>query len=201
MKITKQWLIKKDACIEDIHWAQKEKDKNSLIILDKLIKQKKYDWANWLIVRTMKYKQYVAYAIYAAEQVIDIFEKKHPDDKRPRKAIEAAKKCIKNNTKKNRIAAAAAAAAADAYADAVAAFASAAASASASADAAAFASAAASAAAFADAAASADAADAYAVSAAIAAAAAAAYAAAYAEAARNKMKLKILKHGLKISRS
>jgi len=32
--------------------------------------------------------------VYAAEQVIDIYEKKYPNDKRPRNAIEAAKKCI-----------------------------------------------------------------------------------------------------------
>ena len=63
----------------------------------------------------MEYKQYVAYAIYAAEQVIGIYEKKHPDDKRPRQAIEAAKKCLENPTKENKAAANAAAFADAAY--------------------------------------------------------------------------------------
>ena len=67
------------------------------------------DWANWLIVRIMKPKQYLTYAIYAAEQVIDIYEKEFPCDNRPRKAIEAAKKVLQRNTEKNRDAASAAA--------------------------------------------------------------------------------------------
>ncbi len=70
----------------------------------------------------MTYKQYVSYAVFAAEQVLDIFENKYPDDKRPRKAIQAAKKCIKNPSKENKKAADVYAAAyADAYADAAAA--------------------------------------------------------------------------------
>ena len=52
----------------------------------------------------------VALAVYAAEQVIDIFEKKYPDDQRPRKAIEAAKEWLKNPTPENRAAAVVAAA-------------------------------------------------------------------------------------------
>ena len=42
------------------------------------------------------------YAIYCAEAVLHIFENKHPDDNRPRLAIEAAKKCLKDPTKKNK---------------------------------------------------------------------------------------------------
>jgi hypothetical protein len=43
----------------------------------------------------------VKYAVFAAEQVIDIFEKKYPDDKRPRKAIEVTKKYIENPSAAN----------------------------------------------------------------------------------------------------
>ena len=66
----------------------------------------------------------VKLAIFAAEQVIDIFEKYNKEDKRPREAIEAAKKYLENPTKKNQDAAAAyAAARAAAYsADAAAAY-------------------------------------------------------------------------------
>ena len=49
----------------------------------------------------------VQYAVFAAEQVIDLFEQKYPDDKRPREAIEAAKKCIDDPSEKNKVAAAA----------------------------------------------------------------------------------------------
>ena len=61
-------------------------------ILDLLIKNKKYDWANWFIVRVMTHHDYVSYAVFAAEQVIGSYEKEYPNDKRPRQAIEAAKK-------------------------------------------------------------------------------------------------------------
>ena len=69
----------------------------------------------------MNKTQKVQYAIFAAEQVIDIYEKKYPDDLRPRKAIEAAKSYLDNPCKKTKAyaaayvddAAAAAAAAAD----------------------------------------------------------------------------------------
>lgn len=44
----------------------------------------------------------VALAIYAAELVIKLFEQKYPDDKRPRKAIQAAKAWLKNPTEENR---------------------------------------------------------------------------------------------------
>jgi len=47
----------------------------------------------------------VALAIYAAEQVIDIYEANYPDDKRPRNSIDAAKKWIAEPTEENRAAA------------------------------------------------------------------------------------------------
>jgi hypothetical protein len=125
----------------------------------------------------MKRKQYLKYAVYAARQVLNIYEKEYPNDDRPRKAIEAAKKCIKNDTEKNRDAAYAAYAAAAAAA-AAASYAAYAASAAAAASDAAYA---------ANAAASADAA--------YASYAAADYAAAY---ARKNMKIKILNYGIKL---
>jgi len=89
-----------------------------------------YDWANWLIVRVMERKQYLAYAIFSAEQVIGIYETQHPSNDRPRKAIEAAKRVLENDTPENRANAwaayaAAYAAAADAEAAAWAAYAAA----------------------------------------------------------------------------
>ena len=71
-------------------------------------------WSEMRIVKWHKWdkKDSVSLAIYAAELVIDIFEKEYPNDKRPRNAIEAAKKVLKNDTAKNRAAARAAAGAA-----------------------------------------------------------------------------------------
>ena len=108
-KITEKWLVKKGACEAGVEAFKNQKEKDSLKILKKLIRVKKLDWANWLIVRVMTYKQYVSYAIYGAEKVIGIFEKKYPNDNRPRRAIRAAQKCIKNPSRKNKAAADAAA--------------------------------------------------------------------------------------------
>lgn len=105
MKITKQLLRKHNACQECVKWFLKQKKTNHEFIINKLMKKNHFDWANWLIVRLMTRKQKIRYAIFAAEQVIDIWEKKYPDDKRPREAIEAAKKVLKKNSKKNRNAA------------------------------------------------------------------------------------------------
>jgi len=177
MKLTEQWLREKSACSEGVEWFLKQKETDAVKVLKKLIKEKQLPWANWTIVRVMNYKQRVQYAVFAAEQVIGIFEKKYPDDKRPRQAIEAAKKCIDNSSEENKNAAAYAAAYADAaYADAAA-------------FAAAYAAYAALAAAVADAAANAAYADAAAFAAAVA------DAAAYADAA---MRIKILEYGIKL---
>jgi len=103
MKITKKWLQKENACIDGLAWFKKQnKEFEPIPLLNLLIEKNQLDWANWLLARVMEYKQYVSYAVFAAEQVIDIFEKEFPDDKRPRTAIEAAKKCIENPSDENK---------------------------------------------------------------------------------------------------
>jgi len=197
MKITQKFLNKIEPCNEGLKWAIAHNliGKERVIFLKELIKDDKLDWANWLIVRTMSYKQDVAYAIYAAEQVIAVFEKQYPEDKRPKIAIEAAKECLKNPNKKNKAAAAAAyVAAADAAAAAAAAYAAAYAAKTANA-------------AYANAAYVAAYAAAYVAAYAAAAAAYAAYAAKTANAnaananaanAKNEMQLRILDFGIKL---
>ena len=73
----------------------------------------KSTWESMKIVKAWHWKQAdsVAMAIFSAELVIDVFEKKYPDDKRPRQAIEAAKEYLKNPSKKTAYAADAARAA------------------------------------------------------------------------------------------
>jgi hypothetical protein len=192
MQVTLNFLKNKNACRLGINAFEFEFGKSAELknVINFCIKSKKMEnlsYANWLITKKMTKLQCVRYAIYAAEQVLSIFESKYPNDERPRKAIIAAKNYLKNPNQKDVADAAYADAAADAaaYAAADAAAADAAyAAADAAADAAAYAAADAAAA---DAAyAAADAAYAY-------AAADAAYAA-----AAIKMKIKILKYGLRI---
>ncbi len=118
-KITKDWLSEHAACQEARKWVNEQKETEFFILCKKAIKDKHYNWVNWVISRLFNRKQRIQYAVYAAGQVIGIFEKEFPEDKRPRSAINAAIKCIDNNTEKNRNAASAAyAAASDAASDA-----------------------------------------------------------------------------------
>jgi hypothetical protein len=59
------------------------------------------------IIRAWKWTKNdsVAVSIFAAEMVLENFEKVYPDDDRPRKAIEAAKNYLDSPTEKNRSAA------------------------------------------------------------------------------------------------
>ena len=130
MEITREWLEEKGACTEGRKWFLRQNKTDAIDVIRALVADNLWDWANWTIVRLMSREQYLSYAIFTAEQVIDIFEARYPDDKRPRQAIEAARVCLQNDTQKNRKAASAAAsdanaAASDAYAAASAAYAAA----------------------------------------------------------------------------
>jgi hypothetical protein len=98
MKIDREWLEKHNACAGGAEWFL---DENILELSDgvkNLLAKGKFDWANWLLTRNFNKSQNIAYAIYAAEQVLDIFEKKVPGDFRPREAIRAAKKYLRHPT-------------------------------------------------------------------------------------------------------
>jgi hypothetical protein len=96
VKITRKLLKKHNACAEGMRWVTEHKliDKPAKSFISALIKGDRAEWANWLIVRLLNHDGQIMYAIYAAEQVIGIFEKEYPKDDRPRKAIEAAKKYL-----------------------------------------------------------------------------------------------------------
>ena len=113
--ISVSYLNKISACKEAVEMFKNQNETNPVKIIQGTMEINHFDWANWLIVRLMTRKQKLQYSIFAAESVINIYEKKHPNDKRPRRAIEAAKKVLKYDSKKNRAAAYAAATAATAY--------------------------------------------------------------------------------------
>ena len=80
----------------------------------------KSTWESMRIIKAWHWKKEdsVALEIFSAELVIDVFEKKYPDDKRPRQAIEAAKAWVNIPNQKNSDAAYTAANAAYTAADA-----------------------------------------------------------------------------------
>ena len=64
-------------------------------------------WSEMRVTQAWKWEKNdsVSLSIYVANLVLKNFEKKNPNDKRPRKAIEAARKWLKNPTEKNQSAA------------------------------------------------------------------------------------------------
>ena len=108
MKITKEWMEEKGACREGIDWVISCDETDPIKLVEIAIKTKDNDilsYANWGLTRIMTHKQCIQYAVFAARQVLEMYESKYPEDKRPRLAIEAAEKCIEHNTKENRAAA------------------------------------------------------------------------------------------------
>jgi predicted DNA binding protein len=138
MKTTLRELLEKDACksgIENLvrdevdqfydgEWNIEEMgkvfDMDKVILLHECTDNTISD-LTWAIQKTQDEteakKLLVTFSVWCAESVIDVFEKRYPEDDRPRKAIEAAKTYLNDMTEKNRQAARAAAAyAADAAA-------------------------------------------------------------------------------------
>ena len=106
MKLTKYWIRKWQPCLEAIEWAEEQDTRDVFELIERLKKLKRYDWIIWAIPRLLKTKRdRVRFAVYSARLVLHNFEKKYPDDKRPRQAIQAGKAWVKNPTIKNQCAA------------------------------------------------------------------------------------------------
>jgi hypothetical protein len=88
--MTKQETIKRlealDACEEAVEWAQDQKD------FEAIIKNcDRGEWLFWLGGKVLSSRELAIPKAEVAETVLHLFERKFPDDDRPRKAIEAAK--------------------------------------------------------------------------------------------------------------
>ena len=108
MKFTKEKLLSHSPCADGLSFAESLKF-DFAKIYDTCDRG---DWLIWLLRKSgnLDKLKAVELAIACAQRVLEIFEKKYPDDKRPRKAIEAALEWLKNPTENNRKSAAAAAA-------------------------------------------------------------------------------------------
>ena len=123
MTEVRQFVDKHHACNEGAKWALQYETMAE--VYDNC---QRGDWLLWVLGRAKKInkRQSVRIAIFCAERVLSIFEESHPDDDRPRKAIDAAKAYLLypcQRTKADAVATADAAAdayATDAVADAVA---------------------------------------------------------------------------------
>ena len=94
MEIKREELVKLNACSDGLAWYDAQPSHDLAVLIKAAISEGReaMDYANWGIVRLMTRGQKVEYAVYAAKQVLRIYETKYPGDDRPRKAIEAAEK-------------------------------------------------------------------------------------------------------------
>jgi len=123
MRISVERIKKLKPCQDGYDWYLEHGCSDLLTTLLRVNKSNP-SWARWLFTKLMTNKQNVEIAIFSAEQVLNIFEKKYSNDDRPRKAILAAKRYLKVPTLQNKTNADAAADAAyaSAYAAAYTAF-------------------------------------------------------------------------------
>ena len=102
MKLTKKWLVNRNACAEAVRAFEDQPERDDVKIINLLMEQGRFDWANWLIVRRMKRLNYIRHGIFVVREVLGIYEKKYPENEAPRKAVEAAEKYLKSPTAKNK---------------------------------------------------------------------------------------------------
>ena len=108
MKIIKKWFMKGYLCSAIFIYYEKKGFIDLLafkwvnrLILKIVIKKGKLDRANWLIVRLLEKTDAMRYAIFAMEKVINKWERRKPDNLKPRKVIEAAKEYITKPSEEN----------------------------------------------------------------------------------------------------
>ena len=98
MKLTIEMLNDLNACPEGKEWFVASKCKTVAGSCKKAMKEGHHDWANWLVARLLGSDDRIRYACFASRQVLKNYEDKYPGDMRPRNAIEAAEKCITDNS-------------------------------------------------------------------------------------------------------
>jgi len=96
MEVTLRQIKALHPCEEGLEWYKK----NAYHVTDLeelLLKINEHYplWARWLFTHLMSPTQCVKIAVFAAKQVLHLFENKHPSDKRPRRAIEVADTWLK----------------------------------------------------------------------------------------------------------
>ena len=106
MIITKEWLAEQNACDDGIALFEKHNIPDSGKWLDLLIhggdeveelqNNQRLIWANWLIIRLLSRTDALRYAVFAARQVLGIYENEYPGDARVRDATNAAEARIED---------------------------------------------------------------------------------------------------------
>lgn len=109
MKITKQWLVRHEACALGQEWFKNTftKPMEATAVIRRLHEDNNFSWAVWLLLHILSHRNRVRIAVHAA--LLDLAQH-HTYTLYERRlamtAIEAAKRCLVSNTDRNRIAAA-----------------------------------------------------------------------------------------------
>ena len=85
-----EFLIENGACEECYAWAQTQTDRGHAAFL-RAAAEENFSYFTWCVKKSFDKHQSVEFAVYCAELALPIFERKFPDDERPRKAIAAAR--------------------------------------------------------------------------------------------------------------
>ena len=104
MNLNLKKLIALDACKDGLRCYKKNDcpltvEETVLKLMDSN-EPGKFKWSNWLLTHVFTKEQNIQYAVFAAEQVLFIFEKQFPENFRVRNAINSAKKYLKSPLKK-----------------------------------------------------------------------------------------------------
>ena len=100
--ITKKWLETHCVCGAGVKWFEKNvhDDIEISALVEKLMLENGFSLANWLVTNNLNKGHNIEYAVFAAQQVLSIYEEEYPEDKRPREAIELAEGYLRCPSKK-----------------------------------------------------------------------------------------------------
>ena len=115
MKLSLKFLQRKQACSSGLKWYNEHGQPDTVeacvaALIADANEPKNLNYASWLLSQTLSEPDCRRYAIFAARQVIGIYEKQYPEDARPRKSIEAAEAYLEGKISREELAAAMAAA-------------------------------------------------------------------------------------------
>ena len=98
MNLTKEFLVEKGACSDGFAWFLKHESECDTVekCVSVLLNEGKSDWAFWLISRVLTHENNVRWAVMCARKGLPIWEKEHPENLAPRKAIDAAEAWLEN---------------------------------------------------------------------------------------------------------
>ena len=102
MIITKEKLIKLNACKDGYKYWLECNEPDLVKFMRRCIKDEKYKWAMWLFSRVVDKRTRTRSCIYSASLVLHIFEENYPHDNRPSDAIKAARRWVNSTSEKNR---------------------------------------------------------------------------------------------------